>query len=235
MASFSSSTINFENGNKLFALQDVPPDADVKEIIAALELPDFSGVVTLVVAMGSMPPEIIDASRELFTKSLAPVAEKLGLLVVDGATRYGGVLAMGDARNAIGGTFPLVGVIPAGVIKVPDDLDPYHSHVILVDSNQWGGESQILPAFLNATDKRGVVIVVNCRLTSAYMEGEFPHHVRWADVIIPIGKSGGVADALLDSESDLVKSLQPNTVIRGVDLDKPEELTALLEEVFAPK
>jgi hypothetical protein len=56
--------------------------------------------------------------------------------------------------------------------------------------------------------------------------------VRWADVIIPIGKSGGVADALLDGESELVKNLPTEAVIRGVDLDKPEELTALLEEIF---
>jgi hypothetical protein len=234
MASFTSATIVFENKYQAFVLQDVPPDAKPIELLAALNLPDFRGVITLVLAMGSMPPDIIDASRELFTKGLAPVAEKLRLIVVDGATRFGGVLAMGDARNAIGGTFPLIGVVPQGLVKIPDDLDPFHSHFVLVKGDNWGDESQILPGFLNATDKPGAVIVINCRLTSAYMEGEFPHHVRWADVIIPIGNSGGVADVLLDSESDLVKSLPADAVIRGVDLHKPEALVALLEELFAP-
>src|SRR5262245_20182598 len=159
MSSFSRFTIEFENKNRTFALRNVPTNASPMEVLAALQLPEFTGVITLVVAAGSMPPEIINATRELFTKGLAPVAEKLCLLVVDGATRVGGVLAMGDARHAIGGTFPLVGVVPVGVVKVPDDLDPFHSHFVLVNGNNFGDESNILPGFLNATTKPGAVII----------------------------------------------------------------------------
>jgi TRPM family ion channel len=235
MSLFSSFTIEFENKNKAFALRDVPQDASPEELLVALELPDFRGVITLVLAAGSMPPDILDATRELFTKGLAPVAEKLCLLVVDGASRVGGMMAMGDARQSIAGTFPLVGVIPIGVVKLPQDLDPFHSHFVLVNGNNYGDEAAVLPGFLKATTKPGVVIIVNCRVESPYMSSEFPRHAQWADMIIPIRNSGGVADALLDTEGALYKSLPAKAVVKGIDLREPEALAALLEEIFASK
>jgi hypothetical protein len=64
------------------------------------------------------------------------------------------------------------------------------------------------------------------------MSSEFPLDAQWADVMIPIRHSGGVADALLDPDSDLQKLLPSNTVVTGVDLNKPEALAALLEQVL---
>lgn len=235
MSKFSAFTIEFKNGNQAFALRDVPADANPTEVYEALQLPAVTGVITMILAAGSMPVDITDATRNLFTKGLAPVAEKLCLLVVDGATRVGGVLAMGDARSAAGGTFPLVGVVPIGVVKIPHDLDPFHSHFVLVNGHHFGDESKVLPGFLNATTKSGVVIIVNCRFESAYMSSEFPNHARWADMIIPIRYSGGVADALLDPESDTHKLIPAGANVQGVDLDKPEALAALLEAIFVPK
>jgi hypothetical protein len=235
MANFTKFTIQMDESHQVIALKDVPSDAELSDVLDALELPEFGGVITLVVAAGRMPAEILDASRELFTKSLAPAAEKYRLLVVDGATRYGGMMAIGDAREAIGGTFPLVGLIPIGVLRIPEDLDPYHSHAILVDGNNFGDESKLLPQFLKAGKKARVVIVLNCRVESPYMVGEFPLHAELADVIIPIAGSEGVADALLDKEGALYKSLSESVQrkIKGAALDKPEELTALLDSLFA--
>jgi hypothetical protein len=179
-----------------------------------------------------MSSEMIDATRQLFTLGLAPVAEEHRLLMVDGGTRVGGMLAMGDARHAIGGTFPLIGVCPMGVVRIPDDLDPSHSHFVLVNGNRFGDEANILPGFLNATTKPGAVIIVNSRVDSAYMSTEFPLHAKWADVIIAIRHSVGVADALLDPDSGVYKQSPTNAIVKGVDLDKPEALAALLRKVL---
>src|SRR5713226_8273384 len=83
----------------------------------------------------------------LFIEILAPLAESLNLAVVDGGTDTGIMRLMGQARGAINGTFPLIGVAAVGTINLPDavsfdsgraSLEPYHSHFVLVPGSKWG-------------------------------------------------------------------------------------------------
>ncbi|HEY9889662.1 MAG TPA: hypothetical protein V6D02_14750, partial [Candidatus Obscuribacterales bacterium] len=86
----------------------------------------------------------------LFRRVLAPLAEEMQLYVVDGGTDAGVMRLMGQARTAIRGTFPLVGVAPRSLVNLPDQpvnhpdastLEPNHTHCVLVPGDQWGDES----------------------------------------------------------------------------------------------
>jgi hypothetical protein len=232
MAPFSQFTVEFENQRTAFAIRDVPQDADPTAVLDALQLPPFTGIITTLVGAGSMPSEIVEATRQLFTRGLAPVAEEHSLLVIDGGTRAGGILAMGDARQAIGGTFPLVGVCPFGAVVIPDHLDPFHSHFVFVDGDKFGDESTLLPGLLRGSDKPSVGILVDMNVNSTILPRELPLHAQWADVLIAIRHSGGAADAILDAGSDTFKLLPANTIVKAVDLDQPEALSELLRQVL---
>lgn len=232
MPPFSQFTVEFKNQRTAFAIRDVPPDADPSAVLDALQLPPFAGVITTLVGASSMPPEIVDAARKLFTLGLAPVAEELSLLVIDGGTTAGGMLAMGDARRAIAGTFPLIGVCPFGAVVIPDHLESFHSHFVFVDGDRFGDESILLPGLLRGSDKPGVSILVDMNVTSRILPRELPLHAQWADTLIAIRHSGGAADAVLDPDSDTFKLLPANTTVEAVDLDQPEALSDLLRQVF---
>jgi hypothetical protein len=86
----------------------------------------------------------------LFDRVLAPLAEERPLYVVDGGTDAGVMRLMGQARTAIKGTFPLIGVAPQDLVNLPDrpvdhpdasTLEPNHTHCLLVPGQKWGDES----------------------------------------------------------------------------------------------
>jgi hypothetical protein len=73
----------------------------------------------------------------LFSKVLAPLAQELGVIVADGGTDAGVMRLMGQAREEVQGSFPLVGVSPVGLVRLPDvetssteltDLESHHTH-----------------------------------------------------------------------------------------------------------
>ncbi|MGB3613658.1 MAG: hypothetical protein WBA10_07685, partial [Elainellaceae cyanobacterium] len=55
---------------------------------------------------------------QLFTQVLAPLAEAKQLIVVDGGTDAGVMRLIGHGREAIRGTFPLIGVTPIGLVNL---------------------------------------------------------------------------------------------------------------------
>jgi hypothetical protein len=91
--------------------------------------------------------------RSLFIEVLAPVAEQLGLYVVDGGTDAGIMSLIGEARAATRSTFPLIGVAATGTVALPMQavspadaellalLEPHHTHFVLVPGSSWGDEA----------------------------------------------------------------------------------------------
>jgi hypothetical protein len=97
----------------------------------------------------------------MFERSLVPVAERLGLVVIDGGTDAGVMRLIGRARTRAAATFPLVGVPAAGTVRFPGKhwrarrrwplkhpggrrrwpLDAHHSHFVLVPGTAWGDEA----------------------------------------------------------------------------------------------
>jgi hypothetical protein len=92
--------------------------------------------------------------------------------VADGGTDAGVMRLMGQGREEISGTFPLVGASPVGLVKLPDDetsstelmdLEPHHTHFFLVPGDQWGDESRWLARIASqiAGDYPSVTVLIN--------------------------------------------------------------------------
>jgi len=122
--------------------------AGLQDAIAALGLQGSRPVLVIVGGAGNLEPDDYARLENLFEESLAPLAEELGMVVVDGGTDVGVMQLMGRARAKLGATFPLVGVMPFEKARIPQNpspqakaLEPNHTHFILVPGSEWGDES----------------------------------------------------------------------------------------------
>ena len=143
----------------------------------------------------------------LFNRVLAPLAEEMQLYVIDGGTDAGVMRLMGQARTAINGTFPLVGVAPRSLVNLPDHLaehpdastlEPNHTHCILVPGENWGDESPWMSEI--ATHLSGpyesMTILINggsITVQDAYAS------VNAGREIVIIAGSGRVADDIVEA------------------------------------
>src|SRR5438874_2551882 len=84
--------------------------------------------------------------RPLFVETIAPLIDELGGQVIDGGTDVGVMRLIGRTRVALELDFPLIGVAAQGNVAVPGrpasptavDLEPNHSHFLLVAGSGWG-------------------------------------------------------------------------------------------------
>jgi hypothetical protein len=151
--------------------------------------------------------------RALFVDTIAPLVQETGAQVIDGATDAGVVQLIGRARGQLELTFPLIGVAAIGNVAVPGEvsgpdavqLEPNHSHFLLVAGEGWGEESPWIARLASAlaNGEPSLTLLVN--------GGE----ISWTDVsasiaegrsIVAVAGSGGTADAvvahLLGTHSD---------------------------------
>ena len=136
-----------DQGVKVSAIHDI---ANLADSLQELELSEPR--YTLVIVGGASG---LDDGQQaqligLFNRVLAPLSEEMQLYVIDGGTDAGVMRLMGQARTAIGGTFPLIGVAPRSLVNLPDrtvqhpdasTLEPNHTHCLLVPGDNWGDES----------------------------------------------------------------------------------------------
>jgi hypothetical protein len=152
--------IGFEDGQTATAVQ-VDQPSDLSAALAAFGLHAPRLVVVLIGGAGLMDAHDLDRLRPLFERSLVPVAERLGLVVIDGGTDAGVMRLIGRARTRAAATFPLVGVPAAGTVRFPGKhwrarrrwplkhpggrrrwpLEAHHPHFVLVPGAAWGDEA----------------------------------------------------------------------------------------------
>ncbi len=110
--------------------------------------------------------------RQLFVEEIAPLAQEIGIAVVDGGTDAGIMQLIGQARTQICGTFPLIGVAAIGTVILPNaappnseaaPLEPNHTHFVLVPGSNWGDESPWLSRLAGVLSDGfpSVTVVVN--------------------------------------------------------------------------
>jgi hypothetical protein len=145
-----------------------------------------------------------DRLQALFVDTIAPLVEEMGAQVIDGATDSGVVQLIGRARGQLKLSFPLIGVAAIGNVAVSGktrgpntaQLEPNHSHFLLVTGEGWGKESPWIARLASAlaNGKASVTLLVN--------GGE----ISWTDVsesiaegrsIIAVAGSGGTADTVV--------------------------------------
>ena len=216
----------------------VPPNVDPARALDALRLPPFRGVIVMHGGAGGMSPEDVDTVRRALIAGLAPVAQRDRLLVIDGGTRAGAMQAMGDARAAVGGTYPLLGVCPAGAVSYPGGpapseerapLDAGHTHFLLVEGDQFGVESALLVGLLRASGKPGAALIVN---GGEIVERELAAHLEGGSPVVVLGGSGRLADQLADPASETRAALPAAAHLDTIDVNDPAALRARLARLF---
>ena len=187
------------------------------------------------------------ALKQLFAQVLAPLAQELGLYVVDGGTDAGVMRLMGQARQAIGGSFPLIGVAPNELVLMPGEtslnpdaapLEIHHTHCLLVPGTEWGAESAWIAATASvlAGSQPSATVLVN------------GGNVAWKDALCSVeaGRplwvmlgSGRTADqiamALQGSrvKDDRAYTLLESGLLRAIDVAQPvAELQTQFHQIF---
>jgi predicted Rossmann-fold nucleotide-binding protein len=110
---------------------------------------------------------------------IAKIAEVLDAALICGGTDVGVMAAIGKSRGRNGYQFPLIGIAPEGIVTWPDgprngmpampgnereQLEPHHSHFILVPGNEFGDETKwiVRAATMIAGGKnKSVTVLIN--------------------------------------------------------------------------
>jgi SLOG in TRPM, prokaryote len=184
----------------------------------------------------------LQAIAEMVQEHIVPAVERAGAAVVDGGTRSGIMEVMGSSRAAVGARFPLVGVAAVGTINPPlgtgsrpeaADVDPHHSHVVLVPGNSWGDESPWLSTVAEAIARgsRSVTLVVN---GGDITYDDVARSIAAERPVIVVAGSGRAADALATAMAEGagdVRSLRlvASPLMHVVSLADPHGVVAVLE------
>jgi len=215
----------------------VAPDASPQETVAALALPPFNGVMVVHGGAARMEDAVKDEVQRFADQTLAPFAQSHSLLVVDGGTDVGVPAILGQARQRINGTFPLMGVVPCRRALYPggppaDDLrialNPAHSHFVLVEGDDFGvevlvdgrvgGGAQSGPG---AGDHGGEIVLREIQAQAAR-----------GSTLVTVRGSGRIADELADPNSATRRGLPPGARLYVADLSAPAAAVALLERLM---
>jgi SLOG in TRPM, prokaryote len=194
-------TITFANGNHAVVIT-APLDTDAQSILKALGLAQPRALIMVFGGAKGLDDSRKARLAELFIDAIAPTAAQLGALVMDGGTQSGVMAMMGEAVARDGRRSQLLGVAPAGKVTYsggPSDagladgapLEPNHSHFVLVESNEWGGETSKMLELARAFNAPIVAILVN---GGAIAADEALQSVRNAWQLIVIEGSGRFAD-----------------------------------------
>src|SRR5690606_31336940 len=128
-----------------------PYQADVKRLLAALDLRPGNPALFITGGAGFMDEKQTEHTREAVMDGLAKFAADYGVSVVDGGTQAGVMQLMGESRYAQQAAFPLIGVAPIGAVSFPGyenpdgvALDPNHTHFVLCEGEKFGDESDLI-------------------------------------------------------------------------------------------
>jgi SLOG in TRPM, prokaryote len=214
-------TISFENGNRAVVVT-APRDASAKEILDALGIASPRAVILLFGGAAGLDDSRKAHLATLFADGVTPAAAELGALIIDGGTQSGLMAIMGEAVARYPRTCRLLGIAPKGKIKhseiegasaVSDGapLEPNHSHFVLVESNEWGGETGKMLELARAFKAPIVAILVN---GGAIAADEALQSVRNGWQLLVFEGSGRFADELSAALRDgqLAKSAEVSEI-----------------------
>lgn len=241
--------INFKN-NKFAPAIRVPVDSDPQHIIKVFNLITPRPTIFISGGASNMSEDDITRTRILIDECISAFAQEKKITVIDGGTEAGVMDMIGDSRRQHKYNFPLIGVSPLQKVEFPGfrgtdpeaELQDGHSHFVLVESNEWGGETNTIIALTKAiaAQKAPMVgVLVNggkiaereVFLASAIGKNRMP--------LIIIDGSGRAADNISTAfktkktDSDLIRA-----IIKGADLrltslhDGQEALRSELNKVF---
>jgi SLOG in TRPM, prokaryote len=217
-------TITFENGNHAVVIT-APRDASGQTILDTLGITSPRAVILLFGGAAGLDDSRKAHLATLFAEGVIPVAADSGALIIDGGTQSGVMKIMGEALAAHPGTCQLLGIAPKGKIAHPEilgasavsdgaPLEPHHSHFVLVESNEWGGETPKMLELARAFNAPTVAVLVN---GGAIAADEALQSVRNGWQLLVIEGSGRFADELSAAVHDgqVAKSAETSEIARS--------------------
>ncbi len=180
-------------------------------------------------------PVMVEAIQS-FLATLASICERTRIGVVDGGTDAGVMRWFADARAAIAGTFPLIGVAPRFAFDRPTRTGrpitaaPGHSVVLAVPGEQFGDET---PWLFAVADHLGFDWPAPTVLVNGGDLASTEARQRLADghIVIAVAGSGRAADEL--ANPDGASGLPESGRLRVIPLAADEmTLAATLEEAW---
>jgi len=214
----------FPNGNKA---QIIAPALGTKadEILKSLNIAQPKAVLLLAGGAGNFEEMLHSRLTQLFSRGIARAAANIGAVIVDGGTQAGVMAMMGNGVADRGYKTSLIGVAPATRVTYPGGppensnsfpLDANHSHFVLVDCADWGGESATMSELAStlAKDIPIVTLVVNGGNAT---KQEVLLAVRRGWPVIVVKGSGGTADEIAKLYEEKPAFIQNPTLAEILD------------------
>ncbi|MGY1620539.1 hypothetical protein ACI797_27680 [Geodermatophilus sp. SYSU D00691] len=228
-------------------LQRVNVVAELPMAVDRLGISRGRPVLVLVGGAAGMDQTHLQHVDEIFRSAVIPVLEGCRAAMVDGGTDAGIMRVIGRARSQLRAGFPLVGVAAAGTVVAPPlgaepdggqraELEPHHTHAILVPGRTWGDESPWLAAVATAIsgEKPSATLVVNGgEITYSDVE----RSLAGGRPVIVLAGTGRTADALAaaaagDTGDRRAVPIATSPLTRITSLDAPEGLARTLQLVL---
>lgn len=201
----SRKEICFLNGNRAYLLA-APDCTPAERILKALDIKQPKALFLIVGGAAGLDESLKPRLVQLFGRGIARAAVDTGALIIDGGTQAGVMELMGQAVADQGRRSVLLGVAPAGRVTYPDGpteesvvdgapLDPHHSHFVLVESDEWGGETEMMFE-LAKTMSGGIPVVTVLVGGGDISRNEVLSSVRQGWPIIVVEGTGLLADEI---------------------------------------
>ncbi|MFZ4813879.1 MAG: hypothetical protein ACOYL5_05035 [Phototrophicaceae bacterium] len=224
--------VTFPNQNQS-QLIHVPPYADAKTVAETLGFSIPQPSIFLSGGAGGMSEEDLETTRHIISEGLARFATEHGVVVIDGGTDTGVMRLNGNARHAYGDRFSLIGCAPDKLVRYPGSdnqldesltmLEDNHSHFALVNSDQWGAESDLLVGLTRAISggvRPSVGILINGGQIAQYDVYIASARGEKALPVIVLEGSGRAADMIATAtRSNRFSSAMLRAIVEGGRID----------------
>ena len=217
-------TINFDNGNHAVVVT-AADDTDAQTILKSLEIAQPNALIMVFGGAKGLDDSRKARLAELFVNAIAPAVADAGALVIDGGTQSGVMAMMGEALARNGRESRLLGIAPAGKVTYPGGpndanmgdgapLEPNHSHFVLVESDEWGGETGTMFKLARALNVAVATLLIN---GGQIAESEALRSVRNGWPLLVVDGSGRFADELSTALSgrQIAKSVEVSEIVRS--------------------
>jgi uncharacterized protein YheU (UPF0270 family) len=225
-------TIAFSNG-RVASVVTLRGDADAGHVLRLFSLPQPRALLIINGATGGLATKVRNRLNNLFDE-LAQLIVREGIDVITGGTKAGIFEIFGEAlKRHQGPTAPCIGVLPAKHADL-NTLEPHHSHFVLVEEADWGGETTLMYRLADAlaSESRSLALFAGGGPVTI---DEMQHNVAQRRELILIGGTQGSTDELLrvgeddSSSNDRISEIKHNGRITLFDeKQKPRELISLV-------